>query len=294
MAFLFPEVAELGDGVGGEAGVVVVGVGVDGDAAMTDFEAEIDPAHELGRAIDDGLVPLDGLPFNPFAVAEPADVGPVGGDGIKFEFVGRGHGGEVLEDERDFVTAEDVGESSVEPRPVADFDGEFLVGRELGEEGFEKIEEVALCGEFYFFEERELENERAEFFFEDGRGAEKFGEVGVGVFEKFVVGDDIGDFEGEEEIGRSLVVPVLDGFGAGRAVEGGIDFDGVEASGVEREAVGGFEILGIEGALPAVGGEGGRAEMDWRGEHEQFRVPSITLEFATFTISRNARRVGRR
>ena len=235
MTFLFPELAELVDGVGREAGVVIVGVGVDGDAAVADFKAEIDPAHELGRAVDDGLFPLNGFSFNPFAVAEPSDVGPVGGDGVElsFDLVRGGHGREVLEDEGDFVAAEDVGESGVEPRPVADFDGEFFVGREFGEEGFEEIEEIALRGEFDFFEERELEDERTEFFFEDGDGVDKFGEVGVGVFEKLVVSDDVGNFEGKDEVGRSLVVPVLDGFGAGRAVEGGIDFDSVETSRVE-------------------------------------------------------------
>jgi hypothetical protein len=85
-----------------------------------------------------------------------------------------------------------------------------------------------------------LEYERTEFFFEDADSVEEFGEVGVGVFEKFVVGDDVGDFEGEKEVGRSLVVPILDGFGGGCAVEGGVDFDGVEAGGVERETVRGF------------------------------------------------------
>ena len=137
MAFLFPQRAELGDGVGREAGVVIVGIGVDGDAAVADLEAEIDPAHELRCAVDDGLVPLDGFSFDPFAVTEPADVGPVGGDGIEFEFVGRGHGGEVLKDECDVVAAQDVGESGVEPRAVADFDGEFFAGREFGEERLE-------------------------------------------------------------------------------------------------------------------------------------------------------------
>ena len=138
------------------------------------------------------------------------------------------------------MAAKDIGKSGVEPRSVADFDGEFFVGRELREERVEDLEEVALGFEFGAVEEWKLEDERAEFFFEDAGGVEKFGEVGVGVFEKFVVSDDVGDFEREEEIGRSLVVPVLDGLGAGRAVEGGIDFDGVEAGGVEREAVGGF------------------------------------------------------
>ena len=138
------------------------------------------------------------------------------------------------------MAAKDIGKSGVEPRSVADFDGEFFVGREFGEERIEEIEKVALGGEFHFFEERELEDERPEFFFQDGGGVEKFGEVGVGVFEEFVVGDDVGNFEGEEKVGRSLVVPLLDGFGAGSAIEGGIDFDGVEAGGVEREAVGGF------------------------------------------------------
>ncbi len=116
------------------------------------------------------------------------------------------------------MAAEDVGEGGVEPGPVADFNGEFFVGRKFSEEGFEEIEEVALRGEFDFFEKWKLEDERAEFFFEDAGGIEKFGEVCVGVFEKFVVGDDVGDFEGEDEVWRSLVVPVLNGFGAGRAV----------------------------------------------------------------------------
>ena len=98
--------------------------------------------------------------------------------------------------------------------------------------------------------------------------------------------DDVGNFEREKEIWRSLVVPILYSFCAGSAVERGVDFDGVEASGVEIEAVGGFQIFGIEGALPAVGGEGGGAEMDGWGRHEQYRVPSITLESASFTISR--------
>ena len=54
------------------------------------------------------------------------------------------------------------------------------------------------------------------------------------------MGDDVGYFEGEEEVGGSLVVPLLDGFGAGSAVKGGIDFDSVEAGGVKGKAVGGF------------------------------------------------------
>ena len=130
VAFLFPELAELVDGVGAEAGVVIVGVGVDGDAAVADFETEIDPAHKLRRAVDDGLVPFDGNAFDPFAVAEPADVGPVGGDGIEFslEFMGERHSGEVLENEGDFVAAECVGKSCVEPLFISDFNGEFLVG----------------------------------------------------------------------------------------------------------------------------------------------------------------------
>ena len=107
MAFLFPELAELVDGVWAEAGVVIVGVRVDGGAAVSNFETEIDPAHELRGAVSDRLVEFDGDAFDPLAVAEPADVGPVGGDRIEaaLDFVGEWHGGEVLQDERDFVTA---------------------------------------------------------------------------------------------------------------------------------------------------------------------------------------------
>ena len=41
--FVAPELAELADGGGGVAGVVVVGVGEDGDAAAFDAVAEVDP-----------------------------------------------------------------------------------------------------------------------------------------------------------------------------------------------------------------------------------------------------------
>ena len=46
----------------------------------------------------------------------------------------------------DFVATEDVSESGVEPRPVANFDGELFVGRELGEKGLEEIEKIVLGG----------------------------------------------------------------------------------------------------------------------------------------------------
>ena len=96
------------------------------------------------------------------------------------------------------VTAKKVGESGVEPRSVADFDGEFFVGRELGEERLEEIEEVALRGKFDFFEEWKLEDERAEFFFEDAGGVEKFGEFGVGGKLAYVAAT--GSFEGDATV----------------------------------------------------------------------------------------------
>src|SRR5579862_2952762 len=105
MAFLFPELAEPINRVWGEAGVVIVCIGIDGDAAMTDFETEVNPAHELRRAVDDGLVPFHGDAFDPFTVAEPADVGSVGGYRVEFalQFIGYVHGGEVLEDEGNYI-----------------------------------------------------------------------------------------------------------------------------------------------------------------------------------------------
>ena len=66
------------------------------------------------------------------------------------------------------MAAENVGEGGVEPLFVADFDGEFFVGREFGEEWFEQIEEIELRREFDFFEKWELEDERAEFLTELG------------------------------------------------------------------------------------------------------------------------------
>jgi len=62
---------------------VVVGVSENDYAAFPDLVAKIDPTAEFPGAIDDRLVPCRGLLLDIFAIAEPADVGPVRGNGIE-------------------------------------------------------------------------------------------------------------------------------------------------------------------------------------------------------------------
>jgi hypothetical protein len=62
---------------------VIVGVGEDDYSTSSDLVTKIDPSAEFAGAIDDRLVPGGGLLLDAFAIAEPADVGPVRGDGIE-------------------------------------------------------------------------------------------------------------------------------------------------------------------------------------------------------------------
>jgi len=66
----------------------------------------------------------------------------------------------------------------------------------------------------------------------------------------------------EDEVIADEVPPVLDGCGAGELVEGVIEFDCVEETGVEGEEVFGFDAFGVEWALPVFVVEAGSAYAD--------------------------------
>lgn len=128
------------------AGVVVVGEEEEMlEFALVDEGAgDFGPAVEVGGAVNDDFVPGHGERFDFLAVAEPADVGKIGGDEIEisFHFPGTRNPGLVDEGESDAVFAKEIGEAGIEPPLVADFDGEPIAGRKRFKEGLEAIEKI--------------------------------------------------------------------------------------------------------------------------------------------------------
>ena len=118
------------------AGEVIVGVGVDGDAALLDEMAILHPLLQFPRAIDDGFVPRFGQFLDALAVAEPADVGEVGGDGIEARepLGGARHPRLVDQSESDGAFAQRVDEFRDEPVFVANLDRELVAARQLFQE----------------------------------------------------------------------------------------------------------------------------------------------------------------
>src|SRR5262249_39454510 len=166
------------------------------------------------------------------------------------------------------VFAQRVEQGMVKPTFVANFDGK-LVGlpsesRELFEKRPEARQKLRAVAEHARREVAELEEQRPEFFTQQLHGSEEFSKFGVATFQNFLVGDDLRNFCREPEVCRSFVIPGADTLGLGRAIEGAVDFDRWEARGVVAEGVPRLEMGGIEGALPARGGGGGRAGADVR------------------------------
>jgi len=64
------------------------------------------------------------------------------------------------------------------------------------------------------------------------------------------------DLQREDETGRRLERPIVDRLDRRATVERRIHLDGIEATRIVAKVVGGPHALGIEGAVPAVGGEG--------------------------------------
>jgi len=262
-----PNVEKGIDGGGGMAGVVIVGKGKDLEKFdVGDRRAEeIGPALEITGAIDDDFVPGLGLLLDAFAIAEPADVSELGGEEIEFcrNFPGTGHPGLVNESKGDAMFAEQIGEARIKPGFITNFKGELIPTGKLFEEGFQYSEKFKCGFEFGFVEIAKLEEKRTEFFAESVHGFEKVAEIVFTIHEDFFMGDDLGNFGGEEKTRWSLGGPAFDGGECGSAVKGVIELDGVEFSGVVRKIVGGLEAGRIERAFPAGSGEGAGADAEF-------------------------------
>ena len=121
-----------------------------------------------------------------------------------------------------------------------------------------------------------MDEEWAEFGAEAGGLVEESLEEGSGVVELRFVGDGLGKFDGEAEVGGRGGGPALPGFAHVGAVEAGVDFDALEAMGVALE-VGELGVAGRGEVGRVVFGErpAGGADVDvfddrrvgWRGFH---------------------------
>jgi hypothetical protein len=259
--------------------VVVVGVGVDFFAAVGGGVAVFDPVGEGRAAVEDGFVPGFGLLFDAFAIAQPAYVSEIGGDGVEFlgDFLDGGHPGLVNHGQGYLMFAEKRGEFFVQPAFIPDFHCGLKILGKFFEEGAEAREEFGAGLEFCAIEIGELQEQRAEFIAEMFGGGEEARHFGGAVRETFFVSDDLRDFQGEEEVRGSFLRPAFYGGDGGSAVEGGVHFDGVEFGGVVGEEVARLHAGGVERAFPASGGEGGGADADrggfgcWHGRQSSGR-----------------------
>ena len=107
------------------AGVVIVGEAKDGDVALVELAASLDPFFKVTLPIDDRLIPDLGLLFDAFSVTESADVGEVGRDGIKLleKLTRPRHPDVVHQSERNVSLGKRSGEASIEPGLVANLHG---------------------------------------------------------------------------------------------------------------------------------------------------------------------------
>ncbi len=189
------------------ASVVVIGISEDGYAALFDLVAEIHPTVELAGAVHDYFVPGLGEVFDFLAVAEPADVGPIRGYGIKFVSGGERHPALVLQRESDAVIAEKLRERGIQPVLIANLDRELVALWKLFEEWFQPGGELRAAGEDAAIEIGKLEQHGAEFFAKDLHGLHELFEFGVAIDEDFFVRDSLRHFHREDEIFRSLARP---------------------------------------------------------------------------------------
>lgn len=110
------------------------------------------------------------------AVAQPADVGEVGGDGVEFlEPLGDGrHPGLVNEGEGDRVFLEEIGGTFLEPGFVADFKRELAAFGKSFQERAQTREESRQALELFAIEVGELQEHGAELFSEVTTGGGEF------------------------------------------------------------------------------------------------------------------------
>jgi len=193
------------------------------------------------------------LQLDAFAIAEPADVGPTGGNGIKFldEFLWARHVREIGQGQRDLVLLEEIGEFGVKPFWIANLDGVLAAGGQFIEEGDEAGGEGVAVGKDAGAELRKLEQDWSELGAKYFHGGEKFFQLDIAVREDFVVGDGSGRLDGKNKIVWSFGGPVFHGARGWATVESGVHFYGVKMLRVEGEKILGFYFWRVESALPA-------------------------------------------
>ena len=95
-----------------------------------------------------------------------------------------------------------------------------------------------------------MEKQWAKLVFENAGDFEEVSEFLLRFFETTDVGDLLRGFEAEDESGGNLFKPAFEQFLFRHAIKGVVDFDGVEALGIEAKHLGGFDIERKEFTLP--------------------------------------------
>jgi len=272
---------------------MIVGVGEDGYAALPNLAAVVNPTRELTAAVNDDLVPSLCDLLDSFAVAEPTDVCPVGGDWVELELAGVRHPALVLEDQRDAVLAQQVGEPSVEPVLVPNLHGELAVLGEFAEERFQADKKLCTAGEHAAVEIRELKHHWPELLAKQVHRFHELLQLVIAVHEHLFVRNDLRHFGGKDEPLGRLRVPAMHRGQRRDAVERAVHLDGIEMLGVVAQIIGRLEAIGIERARPSGSGESGGAEVhSWRHgpcdstpSLRQTCVPRCHLRLARFVLS---------
>lgn len=228
---------ELVAGGGGMPREVVVEEGVEGDGFR---EFRLEPGVPFVE--EGGYVGLEvGFALERAMPPEETQVEEVGST------VEAGFHNDVLGgDPADIVGVEHLGGGGGVPRAVAEFDG---VAGFVGEGAQERVHFPGVGDAGVKFG-GELDEDGAEFFFQQRDRVHEFVHHRDAVFETRVMGDRARGFRAEDEAVRGLLAPALDDFRARRAVEGGVHFDGVEDLAVKSEVSGRAGVGGVEVAEP--------------------------------------------
>ena len=201
------------DSCGPVSCVVIVGVAVDDDAASFYLVAKIHPTAQFSGAVHDGFIPRSGLQFDAFAVAQPANVSPVCGDGIKFlcKFFRPRHVRQIRQDQRNFVLAKQIREFCVKPFGIANFDSVLAAARQFIQKRHEPVGKSVAVRKHAGTELGKLKQDGPELGAKNVHGGKKFIEFRVAVHENFVVGDAARSLDGENKIVRGFRGPIGDG-----------------------------------------------------------------------------------
>lgn len=146
------------------SGIMVVGVGVDLYALAGNFPAVFYPDLHLFGAIHDRFIPHLCVLLDAFAVAKPADIREISGDGIEFRkpLVDGRHPCLVDEGQSDIIFSQKVNERGNQPGFISDFQGKLFFLWKLIDERFQPVQEFGHRIEFSFIEVRKLQEHGAE------------------------------------------------------------------------------------------------------------------------------------